>query len=47
MSSVTGRIAEIKQPRGGYIKLAQLNLIQLNDNKELNTNENLHVTVMD
>ena len=31
MSSVTGRIGEIKQPRGGYIKPSQFEEITFND----------------
>ena len=35
MSSVTGRIGEIKQPRGGYIKPSQFEEITFNDDIEL------------
>ena len=41
MSSVTDRIKEIKQPRGGYIKPSSMNLIELNDEKVLNEQENV------
>lgn len=46
MSSVTQRINEIKQPRGGYIKPSQLEVKELNDGKILFENENLHVSVV-
>ncbi len=45
MSSVTARINEIKQPRGGYIKPSEFEAIQLSDNKELGE-ENLHASVI-
>ncbi len=45
MSSVTARINEIKQPRGGYIKPSEFETIQLSDNKELGE-ENLHASVI-
>ncbi|MBQ8197736.1 MAG: hypothetical protein IJZ73_06765 [Clostridia bacterium] len=35
MSSVTKRIHEISQPRGGYVKLEQFTLKSFNDDKEL------------
>lgn len=41
MNTVTGRIKEIKQPRGGYIKPSEFDVIQLNDNKELYPKENV------
>lgn len=46
MSSVTGRIKEIKQPKGGYIKPSQFEIQQLSDEKLLNKNENIHPTVI-
>lgn len=42
MSTVTQRIKEVKQPRGGYIKPSQMKSVQLNDNKQLNEDENIH-----
>ena len=45
MSSVTGRIGEIKQPRGGYIKPSQFEEITFNDDIELNE-ENVHASIM-
>ena len=46
MSSVTARIEQIKQPRGGYIKPSKFNAIQLEDSKILNPTENLHATII-
>lgn len=45
MSSVTGRISEVKQPRGGYIKPSQFEEIYFNDNIELGE-ENLHASIV-
>lgn len=46
MYSVTGRIAVIKQPRGGYIKPSQFKEISINDNCVLNENENVHGSII-
>ena len=46
MSSVTQRIKEIKQPRGGYIKPSQFNIQKIDDEKILNEQENVHVSVI-
>ena len=46
MSSVTNRIKEIKQPRGGYIKPSSMKIIELNDGKTLNEQENIHSSVV-
>ncbi len=46
MSSVTQRINEIKQPRGGYINPSQFDVKVLNDGKELSEHENIHATVI-
>lgn len=46
MSSVTSRVKEVKQPRGGYLNPKSFNVVQLNDGKELNANENVHPTVI-
>ncbi|HAQ62925.1 MAG TPA: hypothetical protein DCR23_00510 [Ruminococcaceae bacterium] len=46
MSSVTQRIKEIKQPRGGYIKPSSMNVIDLNDRKVLSENENVHSSII-
>lgn len=46
MSSVTSRIKEIKQPRGGYIKPSQFQEISLDDGKILSENENIHASVI-
>lgn len=42
MASVTQRIKEIKQPRGGYIKPKDFNVTVLKDGIELNETENIH-----
>lgn len=46
MSSVTGRIGEIKQPRGGYIKPSQFKVHNLDDGLALSENENVHASVI-
>ena len=46
MYSVTGRIKDVKQPRGGYIKPSEFETIELNDGKMLNVEENVHVSVI-
>ena len=46
MSSVTQRIKEIKQPRGGYIKPSQFKLQKIDDEKILNEQENVHASVI-
>lgn len=46
MYSVTQRIAKIKQPYGGYLPVKKLKTIKLNDGKELNNNENIHVSLI-
>ena len=45
MSSATGRISEIKQPRGGYIKPSQFEEITFDDGIELGE-ENLHGSII-
>ncbi len=45
MSSVTGRIAEVKQPRGGYLKPSQFTETVFNDGKEL-VEENIHASIV-
>lgn len=42
MTSVTRRIKEIKQPRGGYIKPKEFTVTVLRDGIELNEKENIH-----
>ncbi len=44
MSSVTGRISEIKQPRGGYINPSQFEVQNLDDGLTLSENENVHAS---
>ncbi len=46
MSSVTKRIGEVKQPKGGYIKPSQFKVIQLENGKTLNELENVHASIM-
>ena len=46
MNSVTGRIKEVKQPRGGYIKPSQFKEIKLEDNKSLNEKENISPSII-
>lgn len=45
MSSVTVRIGEIKQPRGGYVKPSEFEIIKLDDGVILNLDENIHGTI--
>lgn len=46
MSSVTKRIDEIKQPRGGYIKPSQFDVYNLDDGLTLSENENVHASII-
>ncbi len=46
MASVTKRISEIKQPRGGFVKPSDFQNIIFDDGMELAENENLHATVV-
>lgn len=46
MSSVTGIIKEVKQPRGGYLKPSSFNVHKIEDNKILNEHENIHATII-
>ncbi len=46
MASVTGRLKEIKQPRGGYIKTADFETIVINDNSTINEEENVHASII-
>lgn len=46
MSSVTQRIKEIKQPKGGYIKPSQFKLQKIDDEKILNEQENVHASII-
>lgn len=45
MTTVTKRIKEIKQPRGGYIKPSNFDTINLNDNNVLK-NENIPASIV-
>ena len=46
MASVTQRIKEIKQPKGGYISPSSMQKIQLKDDFELNEFENIHASLI-
>ncbi len=46
MASVTQRIKEIKQPRGGYINISEFEIKTFNDGKTLNEEENIHASVI-
>ena len=46
MSSVTRRIGEIKQPRGGYIKPVEFEAIVIDDGLLLSEEENVHGSVV-
>lgn len=46
MSSVTGRIKQIKQPWGGYIRPSSFTIRTINDGKTLNPIENVHSTII-
>lgn len=46
MSTVTQRIKEIDQPRGGYINLAEFDVKEFYDGKQLNENENVHASII-
>lgn len=44
--NVTKRIKEIKQPYGGYIKPSQFKKIELHDDNILNSEENIHASII-
>ena len=46
MASVTDRIKEIKQPRGGYIKPSEFEKFELNDGITLSEEENVHGSII-
>lgn len=46
MVSVTKRIKQIKQPRGGYINPKQFAVTELNDGLDLHPDENIHSSVV-
>lgn len=46
MSSVTQRIKQIKQPRGGYLPPAQFSVTPLSDSRELRPAENIHASTV-
>ena len=45
MSSVTQRIREITQPRGGYINPSDFDVRELEDGRKLNEEENVHASI--
>ena len=45
-ASVTARIREIKQPRGGYLNPKEFEIIQLKNEKELNPIENISPSIV-
>lgn len=45
MSSVTQRIKEVQQPRGGYVKVSCFDVVCLNDDNELYDDENVHSSI--
>ncbi len=46
MTNVTGRIGQIKQPRGGYVKPSMFDTVQLVDDHILNDVENIHGVIL-
>lgn len=46
MSSVTGRINSFKQPRGGFIKPSQFEVVVLKDSAVLNEEENISASLV-
>lgn len=46
MASVTQRIEQITQPKGGYLPVSKLKKIQLKDNANLNEDENIHASLI-
>ena len=46
MTSVTGRVKEIKQPQGGYLSIKEFKVVELSNTKRLNDIENIHASVI-
>ena len=46
MKSVTQRIKEVKQPRGGYVNPRLFETHQLSVERQLNDEENIHATLV-
>lgn len=46
MVSVTTRIKQVKQPRGGYINPKEFNIVELSDGVDLHSEENIHATLI-
>lgn len=47
MVSVTTRISQVKQPRGGYINPRDLSVVELTDCIQLHPEENIHTTLFE
>lgn len=45
MSSVTARIKQVKQPRGGYVKPSQLHKTVLDDGNTLHMSDSVHASI--
>ncbi len=46
MPSVTGRIAMVKQPRGGYLNIKQFETFSIDDGMILHDEENIHASLV-
>ncbi|MCM3324745.1 hypothetical protein [Cytobacillus kochii] len=46
MVSVTKRVKEFKQPRGGYIKPKDMTVLEFVDGKTLHEDENIHTSLI-
>lgn len=46
MKSVTQRVKEIKQPRGGFLPISLFEAIDLNDGVNLYQEENVHSSIV-
>lgn len=46
MSSVTQRIKEVTQPRGGYVKLTQFQMKEIDDTRVLSDSENISASIV-
>ncbi len=46
MSSVTQRLREIKQPKGGYINIKQFDIIEIESKDKLSEFENIHPSII-
>ena len=46
MTSVTGRVKEVKQSQGGYLSIKEFKVVELSNIKRLNDIENIHASVL-